>query len=1162
MRTFPFLVLGVLSLLWMSACSRFSKSFQDTGFQCGWDQRVHSDAYAFKILKPSGESLSESERAVTMARFLRNDGQANSLSLSSKGCVQVPSPDGVLQVHSLNLEMHASADVSALLQEGGRLHDLRLASNSKDFRAEIICPNEGFFGADTLPLLLQVSHSALDAFRFRVNASRSSDGKIIPLFQKKYGRNEALPAHLDVRDLDEGAYEISFTIESSEDGWDKEIPVTRSHCPLYVLRAPPGVQDAENRIIGEKSVLKPGQALPWRTTAPFQDLHYCREKRSSDEDHLPESSTCQASSRCLERNSFQSAHNAVAEDPGVYDYFLLARDRAGRESTPVCQRVIIAEKPPVLQVTWVPQRWRQAMPVMHEALEMIQATIDVQHAERRDSDLRRNLQCKVDLLVQGKSVLPGQDVVCRSTSCEGQTLDEYRRCDEVMNLDLKSFWKNQRADSYLLRLHVRAEDGAGQQDNAVQVVWIHPHRFQPAPANFEGLSPSVPGDLLDIVRFKDQILARSAQHLVKWDRSTRAWSYMGPQSGLSPLKMISTADGEVYGFGAAPIAGTTQRKVVIGRWNGTTWEIAAHYPDEATALCLSTQLTLDLQHRSLNVHPQEGFICSNSRKSVHFSKGAWKEMELSPCAIDFAMDLRDNYRRVYAVAHDGTEALLCRSRGIWQRRAGEEWKQIQLAESPPAQKIIFDEKHRLWVLQSKISGERVQAQLGFFENDAYHAVAIPAFNEAPDRFPQGPSLQLGYAGGLLFQDYVWNEDKKAFDPLPSRPLGLKPGDVQAFPLGGQQLLMRSHDNIHFWNAGTLELIPITWFNLKLDAQRWSQIIDDGSGTLWFAAQSPAEAHSRFYTYKKRAWNAFGTGENLVGPSQSSAVQSIWFDDPSGPIVAVSDRGLAKWSQNSWEFQPLAAQGQLQSIVRRTTGDFCYSDLRGVHCPALIDFPLLTTAGRPKGLQLATSPDDRNRVWIFEPESLNVWSFDGKKLESAPLPEAAAFIIEEGVRVVGGHVFARAQQGGTWLWDEELGIWQIADFASLKWPADIDMLVPVTAHKTLIQTMQGQLILNDRQNGNEEWLVTSVEPLFGMSYFSAHEIGEKDYVLVTVDGIYRGHGQDWRLILVRSEFSEIFPKRFNYYMNGSYLDQHRNLWLKLDEHNDRLLRLELNDPQNF
>lgn len=190
MRLFLLLVLGVLIPLWVGGCSRFTKSFRDVGFQCGWDQPVSAGVYAFKLLKPSGESLSDSERAVTSARILRDDGTTQTLALSSRGCVQVPGSDGVLQVHSLSLDLHISAKVSNLFRGGTGLQDLTLGPNSKDFRAEIICPNEGFFAADTLPFPVQLSHTGLDAFRLLLNVSSSTGSPVMTLFQK----NMATPA--------------------------------------------------------------------------------------------------------------------------------------------------------------------------------------------------------------------------------------------------------------------------------------------------------------------------------------------------------------------------------------------------------------------------------------------------------------------------------------------------------------------------------------------------------------------------------------------------------------------------------------------------------------------------------------------------------------------------------------------------------------------------------------------------------------------------------------------------------------------------------------------------------------------------------------------------------------------------------------------------------
>ncbi len=613
------LFVWTLCLFISVACRSSRPNFVADGVLCGVDPATIPAGHSLlKLLSPSGVELTPQDLTVTQARYWDAAQKVHDLQLTRKACAFLPKDAELVQVFSLNpkaqltLRLPEEASRPRFMQENLR--------TPPGFQAELLCPSDGWFAHEKLDFPVRLTAEGdLAGLRFRLIARQEQTQKDIELFQKPVGLNlTAWPRSLDTSKLPDGSYALRYEITQNFQGWDQTEGSSTTFCPLIVLHKAPSVKGRTELVQGGKAVLARGEALPWTGNDALTQISVCKEPSGPDEDALKnDAQLCEAKASCQNSRNFVNIFGQTAEDIGVFHYFIKAKDRTGRESNTLCQRVIVTDQQNFLSLDWNEAQWNQPAAVMSPMRPGFEATVRVRHQEQLDQDILDRLQCKVDFLVNGLTTLPGKDVICSQGRCQGQSLDTWRPCDAHIGAGIGAFFSNQNTQPSLMRLHVKAEDGAGHVNEIVRSVWIHPQRFATA---LDKLYPSRPDGAAanSMARSSDGfIFAAFYPHVGMRTLSDPKWrlALMPFNYDYKSSQVFQGADGLVYAMGVGQATENGKAPFDLAVWNGERFELLPIHPR-------MQECALTMQR-----HPVKGLWCGTSSDVLHYHDGRWDELE-------------------------------------------------------------------------------------------------------------------------------------------------------------------------------------------------------------------------------------------------------------------------------------------------------------------------------------------------------------------------------------------------------------------------------------------------------------------------------------------------------------------------------------------------------
>jgi hypothetical protein len=948
------------------SCKSWTNSVDRLPAECGIDPGSLSSATkVIKLLNESGGELDAKSKATVRARLQEND-KLSSLSLTPQGCLRVEGNEGTVAIQTLSPARALAVKLSTL----SRFNKLPFTA-PLNISIDLSCPNEGLFSNGSIPNPLRTAKSGQDLSYISYRVELLKDGEpFSPLIlsDRDLGENQSIPDSFNVQNVPEGVYTMKVRFKDLSRTWESGESTATASCPYAILHSAPrfsGESLALNN--AREGVYSQGSEIPLRADAANSLVYSCSERRAGDFDDLgPTDVDCHAKDRCLKEENFIPVDRILAEQSGVYDYFVYLKDRAGNRSDVRCHRAFVTNAAPRLSLRWKQEALNATAAALDSPTVLLDAQISVSHGSLSDAKTNESLSCKVDFLIGGRTVRDGNDVFCTHGRCSGQSLGSFVPCDHDFQLSLGKAIEDPQVLRSIIRLTAKANDGAGHEESTVRTLLIQKGAWdiQPLEENYFPGFQLADSQTEDIYRTADgRILARHPYKNQQSLWSGNEFLILSPPDNLPdsmPLSAIVQAQGNIWGvwYGARGHGDET----VFGLLVGDTWQrvIPAGW-EQGNDRCY---IYSEGKDGSLICQGLGGIYRIHS--DARLEKIAWSE------------DLPEQSCRLTDALKDAPEALLIAcGASIFEYK--NDWREIAipLPETNGAtgsftsvqaslDSNFVDSKGRYWFqLQSDPWSE---LKIGYYDHGTVRIVG------APYLYNQGMSVQSfgeTSAGIIIFGAYTYLEDESRWMLSEDVSRTFQSTLVQSFLDADRRLWFLSNGFLQTEGALGPVVLPLKGLNFER-IQRKSSVLLDKDGTLWFIGKS-AENKSFLHRLKKRKWLYFDKeGTDLpegwaLGAWQTAEGQSEVQIQAEG----VFRLGPEGWIKTATEQNSDPTPFRQIQIVPRRQGGYYSKSYRGLS---------YTADGRnwipigPQGLPVNTDmaweggeQDERGKSWFYQSE---------------------------------------------------------------------------------------------------------------------------------------------------------------------------------------------------
>ncbi|WP_218110127.1 hypothetical protein [Oligoflexus tunisiensis] len=1099
------------TLILCLSCQRFQDKFTAVASLCGVDpSSLRADEIFIKFESPQGTELSAATLLTTRSRFLSRSRQAESLAISSRGCVRLPAESGVLQAFSSAEGWSLSQNLDAT--NGQNFLRLTLQPSPR-VSAELQCPAPGFYAHETLPFPLRwTSDGALHAARFEMVAMDEAQQKSFVLFEKPYGQHlTALPQDLRTDALPEGQYLLRLNFHISTEGWDVPGPVpTRTEtCPLTILHRRPEVGGLAGYSLQQRvAVFAKDAILPWKTQSPESDLFVCREKRGQDMDDenvAANAGVCEPQVHCQDLKNFQKAAPIVATETGVFDYYVYAENRAGTRSSLSCQTLVITEHKPELQLVWSEANWNKPAAQMQTPRADVQLRIMSQHPQLEDASLPTGFQCRADFVREDQSILSGRSILCTSGRCRHRTLENFVPCDADLQLAITDLWPRMKPEGGRLRIFVQADDRAGHVIEQVATVGIQPQRWKPVLRS--------PGTDLNeytqhLLQDKQRRIFQSKHNgLSLWNETEQRWDLQASPSEVTNgylERVWLSQEGQVY------VAWSLSQAEHIFRWQEGNWEKLPSL--ENNGPCLNPQGF----HRG-------GFWCRSETDLALYEKDSWTRI---PYPVESSCG-ELNQTQVLVRDQGETLWLACRSE-LYQRREGQNtWTPV--SGTLPLVNIGVDAQERLWIIRG--TGAR-DLQIAIMQNGESRMIPQPESFTWVDL--RSRDFAIGPGGEIILGDAYWDDSKSAWQVFPYLA-NRQPGQrVLPYFLSHGELFWESEQGLLHWDGTRLRHWDFAVHGLQLVTETL-QVVLDANGAPWILA-SPGGSYTFPYQFQLKNW-AYWT---KPAGAPSSAIAALWVDERSTPRVYIPADGFHVLESSGWnrlmrspgitEESPLDT-GTFEPILLSPEGIYRWSPEED--WTRLVHFP------EPR-YYFGGTRDAQGRIWVYQ-DSMELGVIHGSRFERVPLGTDAGssvydiFARDNGITVATDRgLFSRAEGQVDWssqLWTD----WGLASVDRVRQVDSDTLLVSISGEGGLLSALW---LLDLKTQSKKEFRLPESTAFLG----NVQKTSKGDYVMALRFDVFRTDGVNYTKLFSRKDFDElssvsgVFPNVFDL-----QVDAHDRVW---------------------
>jgi hypothetical protein len=637
-------------------------------------------------------------------------------------------------------------------------------------------------------------------------------------------------------------------------------------------------------------VLEPGKALPWTIEQPNSQLYACLEERSGLGDpSLAAPAACQAQSKCSKVESFKPVNAISSDRAGLFDVFAFARDRAGNDSPLRCQTVAFSSSAPALTLKWERESWNQEGAFMRDLDAFIKAKVSIgSHDVLTEDTLKKTLECKVEFMLQGKDTLSGKDVICTQGRCRGQSLSKFTPCDPDIEFTLQEAWQQPAIQQSMMRLVVRAQDGAGHVSEVARSVWINNRTW-----DIQRLELRQDGKRVDA---RQLIQDPSGRFLAAFDDGTvrrwdgNAWVDVTPKLPEKASGIVLFMSPEQALYAQFTRWGDEEKNFTVqARWDGIGWEFIPA-PDPSSPNPCSV----------MNI-AKSGFYCANSSYIYHFDGKKWGEAIPKPellgqgqsCYFKAIIDSRNRFWQV------------C-DKEIFVWSNGPRWRPTfnPIQDSRMSVNSIFtDPAGRVWMLANSLE----ETVFGYYSDvDTFQAIQLPK-GKSGYAVPCSPTL--AHDGRVVCERYVFDSTTLDWQLLPEFArfdykvfASLNPGQegTASFtpiksPGSTVQLWAAPADSFYIASQSGLELWPSSLTQAYLNTR--SSIYRDKDGSLWVNASFERNGISVIHRIKARSVVTFD--QNILGLSHAM-LPLPWEDNAGNLKMAFFDQGIFAFKDGMWQ----------------------------------------------------------------------------------------------------------------------------------------------------------------------------------------------------------------------------------------------------------------------
>jgi hypothetical protein len=1083
------LLIGFL-LIFGLGCQKFKDRFDSVGSLCGVDPAAMGSEERFvKLESPDGQELAAETLLTTRSRFLHPSRSSENLAISPRGCVRIPASAGVLQAFSSARGWSISETMDA--RSDKNLLRLPLQTSPK-VSAELQCPPQGFFAHEELPFPLRwASDGALQSARFEITASHEQLQKTFMLFEKPYGVNlTGLPAQIATRDLPEGQYLLRLNFQLSTEGWDVPGPVpTRTEsCALTVLHRRPEVGGLDGYTLDNRvAAFAKDSILPWKTPSPEADLLYCRESRAKDQDEgalPPASDSCQPQNRCQDLKNFERTGAIVVKDPGVFDYYAYAEDKAGNRSALSCQTLVVTDSKPSLELLWSEAEWNKPAAQMLIPRAQVELRIRGQHPQLEDASLATRYQCKADFVREDQSILSGRSVICTSGRCRNQSLEKYVPCDADLQLSLVDLWSNMKDAGGLLRVSVLADDRAGHIEEKMATIGIQPKRWKPTRWSDSTKLEDTSMQLLQDK--KGRIFSVGFQSISVRNEINDSWVEW-PRPSTTDNGNITTAwfaqDNTLHVEWESLRQNPPQFVRRIYRWDESGWQALPSMDPNELLKCELPQAF----HRG-------GFFCKTAEGLAVYEGGSWT---LTPYPNESCLTLPQNL-----VRDAGQKLWLQCGSSLYQKTQDQkEWTGV--SDPLPLVKIAADAEGQIWTLRG--TGRDALELTMSTASESIKLPPPPSFT-AIDLLPE--DFVIGPASEIILGDSYWDKGTsswKVFPYLAQKDPGLR---VQALFVGKGDLLWIADKGLMNWDGERLRYWDYGIYGLQLVRTHIEAAMGQKS-TPWVLA-APGSGYAFPFEFQLRSWAYFPKPKS----APNSGVNGPWVDAASVPSIYLSNDGLYTLEAGGWtrtlrspglNSEAAVEDSIFEPILLSTQGIFRLAPDKS--WTALVRFP-------DDRYYWGGIRDSQGRYWVYEDGTTDLGVVDGFSYYKVSVgPDAGTdvkgiFAAKQGLVVATDTgLFTRAEGQADWTkksWQD----WGLSSVDRIREVDDRTLFVSVADSGFITEFW-----LLDLESGTKKAFVV---PENSSSLGNIRRTADGDFVIHILFDVFRTDGTNYTKIFSRSD----------------------------------------------
>ncbi|NRA68521.1 MAG: hypothetical protein HRU19_28810 [Pseudobacteriovorax sp.] len=435
-------IIFLLSVMVITSCkqsSEVSEEFDPLTRLCQFTSV--EDYNRVQIVKAASPNQDENQIAYAI---VSEDGDTTKLDASSGGCVKVPRDvTGFLRVENRSNDYFANYHPLPLSTQDNLV---TLASRRPDQTiVDLSCPNDGLFSGPSFRSGLNLLSGAQIGFEFYIELQNLEEQTVVSRMLKApltLLSSEKTPFAFE--DLSDGKYLLKvFARYPDRPNTSWEISEA---CPLEVVSKPPVLNLPET----DGNILRMNQGtILDMTTDTTAKIFACLK---------PLDKPCSV-------DDFVERSLLKVDVPGRFRLEVFSQDRRLELSSPKLSRIIHVDgSDPSLDFRWhLPHNF--FLPVLTSPDSFFRLDILAEDDISDSDELYQKLQCKVQI-VKKRAIVFGDEVTCRSPSCEGLSLTDFQACDRELVFELDPFRWDKWNDSQL-QVVVRTSDGLANTTEAV-----------------------------------------------------------------------------------------------------------------------------------------------------------------------------------------------------------------------------------------------------------------------------------------------------------------------------------------------------------------------------------------------------------------------------------------------------------------------------------------------------------------------------------------------------------------------------------------------------------------------------------------------------------------------------------------------------------------------